>query len=471
MESKDIFENLSPLDHRYYLANRDLFDKLAQFISEKASIYYCLKAECALLKSHLRFQGMDAAKYDPLLDKLPSQIPAEEVYQEEEKTQHNIRALVNVLKKRVPEELNPFVHLGATSVDILDTARALQIKDLSLKVILPLLKEVELKLIEIAEKEAETVEVGRTHGQFAVPITFGFAMAEYIARLGKSILRIKELTKDLRGKLAGAVGAYNAMSMITSDPLAFEKQYLDFLGLKASEHSTQMVEPEHLLRLMLEYNVAFGIIANLADDLRHLQRSEISEIREYFSKTQVGSSTMPQKRNPWNSEHIKSLWKAFSPRIMTMYMDQISEHQRDLSNSASMRFIADYIAGFASALNRVKKVLSGLSVDQARMQKNIKEAGDMVLAEAVYILLAMAGEKEGHEIVRQLTLDCDKEGKTLVQAMQEKKEVWQKIESQLAKVSKIDAGDFFKDPAHYTGRAAQKALELCARYKGLLKEI
>ncbi len=99
------------------------------------------------------------------------------------------------------------------------------------------------------------------------------------------------------------------------------------------------MEPEYLLRLLLEINVAFGVIANLADDLRNLQRSEIGEVREEFSATQVGSSTMPQKRNPWNSEHVKSLWKAYSPRVATFFMDQISDHQRDLTNSASARFV------------------------------------------------------------------------------------------------------------------------------------
>jgi len=102
------------------------------------------------------------------------------------------------------------------------------------------------------------------------------------------------------------------------------------------------------------YNTAFGIIANLADDLRHLQRSEIGEFREFFAPGQVGSSTMPHKRNPWNAEHVKSLWKAFAPRAVTWFMDQISEHQRDLSNSASGRFVAEYLGGFAAATARIQ---------------------------------------------------------------------------------------------------------------------
>ena len=226
-------------------------------------------------------------------------------------------------------------------------------------------------------------------------------MAEYVSRLGQSIVRLEDLSAHLRGKLAGAVGAYNATSLISVDPEKLEADYLSQLGLQSAEYANQIVEPEHLLRLLLEVNVSFGIIANLADDLRHLQRSEIAEISESFGKGQVGSSTMPQKRNPWNSEHVKSLWKAFSPRVLTFYMDQISEHQRDLSNSASGRFVTDYLAGFAAATARITKVVKGLVVRGDRMRENLSCLGDGVLAEPTYILLALSGYKDAHELVRK----------------------------------------------------------------------
>ena len=243
--------------------------------------------------------------------------------------------------------------------------------------------------------------------------------------------------------MAGAVGAYNSASMIVKDPEEMEKIYLDFLNLKPSEHSTQMIEPEYLLRLLLEINVAFGIIANLADDLRHLQRSEIGELNELFTSDQVGSSTMPQKRNPWNSEHVKSLWKAFSPRVITFYMDQISEHQRDLSNSASSRFIAEYIAGFIAALNRMKKILSTLHVNRETLKKNLSFTGDFVLAEAAYILLSAAGDPEAHETIRQITLQCEKNGKKMFEQIKEYPETLQLISDQLKKTRDIDAEIFF----------------------------
>lgn len=473
MEDRNIFKSISPLDHRYYLSNKEAFEELSLYLSEEASIRYCIKAEVSLVKAHLKRLGRLNEDNRALLEKISEEVTPDEVYAEEEKTRHNIRALVNTLKSHLPEELASLVHMGATSVDILDTAQAMRIRDSIQRGILPRLIELEKELAEITLREKSTPQVGRTHGQHAVPITVGFAFAEYTSRLGKSIEEIHRLSLQLKGKLAGAVGAYNATSLIDSDPSNLEKNYLDELGLEASEHSTQMVEPEYLLRLLLEVNVAFGIIANLADDLRHLQRSEINELREYFASTQVGSSTMPQKRNPWNSEHVKSLWKAFSPRVMTFYMDQISEHQRDLSNSASMRFISDYLAGFTAAVCRMKKILTGLSVVPEGLQKNLS-GSDMVLAEAAYILLAVSGgsaANDAHEIIRKTTLACEKNGSALGAELKKDPVIWKTLEEQLRKTTGLEAENFFKHPELYRGIAAQKAETLGNKYLKLMNSL
>ncbi|MEM5948863.1 lyase family protein [Spirochaetia bacterium 38H-sp] len=474
MENKDLrslYKNISPLDHRYYLANRELFEKLSLYLSEEATVKYLLQVEEALVLTHLSIKGLLTPELEKTVKEATKKVDPSDVYLEEEKTQHNIRALVNVYMRYLPEDIRPYVHLGATSVDIMDTAAALRYRDVTREVLLPLLIEVEERLIEIAEKEAETAQVGRTHGQHAVPITFGFAIAEYVSRLGKSIKKISELVSDLRGKFAGAVGAYNATSVLVKDPIELEKKIMDRLALLPSDHSTQLVEPEHLLRLLLEYNIAFGIIANLADDLRHLQRTEIGEVREYFSSTQVGSSTMPHKRNPWNSEHVKSLWKAFAPRVMTFFTDQISEHQRDLSNSASGRFITDYLAGFAAACARMNKILKGLSVERDRMQANLTMGGDFVLAEAAYILLARSGIWEGHEIIRKLTLESEKTGKRLVELLKEDKELWSKLARALAETTGDNPELFFSEPWRYRGKATDKAISLANLYKKEMQNI
>ena len=473
METRNIFQNLSCLDHRYSLSEKEVFGKLSQYISEEAAVRSYAKAEAALIKAHLSVRGQLTSEIEKKLDEVAANIDPQEVNDEEEKTQHNIRALVNVLKRKVDDDIAPLIHLGATSVDILDTALSMRMRDVTQNVVLPELKALELALCNIAEREAETPQVGRTHGQHAVPITFGWSIAEFVSRLGKSILRIEALSKQLKGKLAGPVGAYNGPSMIVKDPEDLEKRYLAYVGLEPSEYSNQLVEPEYLLRLLLEFNVAFGIIANLADDLRNLQRSEIGEVFEYFSSTQVGSSTMPQKRNPWNSEHVKSLWKAMSPRVMTFYMDQISEHQRDLTNSASQRFIADYTAGFTMAVNRMKKIISGLQADRESMEKNLENAGGKVkggvLAEPAYILLAESGISDAHEVIRKLTLEAETSGKTLYEVLLNNKDTLDRITAQLEKLGVKDAETFFQNPARYHGLAAEKSRRLAKKYAELMK--
>ncbi len=471
MESINIFKNLSPLDHRYLLANRALFERLQTCLSEEANVSYCIRAEIALLTSHIHFSFQDDEALLSAVRAAADEISADEVYAEEEKTSHNIRALVNVLQIKVPERLIPFVHLGATSVDILDTAFSMRLRDAVRSVVLPLLIDLESGLISLAGKEAETSQVGRTHGQFAVPITFGFAMSEYVSRLGKCIVGIERFSNDLRGKLAGAVGAYNATSMIVADPLALEAHYLGQLGLKPSETATQIVEPEYALRLLQEINVAFGVMANLADDLRNLQRSEIDEVRESFGSGQVGSSTMPQKRNPWNSEHVKSLWKAFAPRVMTFYMDQISEHQRDLTNSASGRFVADYIAGFTAAAERLRRVVSSLDIRRERMLQNPRSGGGGVLAEPAYILLALEGVGDAHEVLRKATLAVEKNRTSLIDELRRDEKVWERIKKRLSEISGIDADTFFSAPENYRGLAARRAVAVAEEYSKIMENL
>ncbi|TVR68629.1 MAG: adenylosuccinate lyase [Spirochaetaceae bacterium] len=469
MHAGNRFRNLSPLDHRYYLANEELFERLADFLSEEASVGQCVLVESVLL-DHLVRHLLPGTK-EPVLQEirtLPDRVDVSEVYREEETTHHNIRAVVNVIQRHLPESVRHLVHLGATSVDILDTAAAIRYRDVTRQVVVPLLRSLEEALIGLADREAETVSIGRTHGQHAVPITVGFALAEYVSRLGNSITRIESAAGDLRGKLAGAVGAYNATAVLHPDPEAFERAVLADLGLTPGEHATQIVSPEYLLRLLLEMNIAFGVIANLADDLRHLQRSEIGEFSEYFSAGQVGSSTMPHKRNPWNAEHVKSLWKAFSPRAMTWFMDQISEHQRDLSNSASGRFVVEFIAGFVAAAERMRSIVERLRVDHEGIERNLREGSRRIVAEPLYILLAAGGAADAHEQVRRITLTAERENRPVLDLAREDRELWRQVEETCRRLTGKDPALVFADPSRYIGKAVEKTREICAHHRKTL---
>ncbi len=449
MLSRNIFANLSPLDHRYSL-NQAEYAQYSKYLSEEAKIRYQARVEVALVKVLVR-QGICPQAIADQIEAAVRGLRPEEVYAEEGKTRHNIRALVNCIQQRVSSEARPYVHFTATSFDIVDTANSLCYKEVSRELIIPTLLKLQTILMEIAIREKETVQIGRTHGQHAVPITFGFAVAEYVSRLGNRIEAIKESSQRLKGKIAGAVGAYNASHLFFVEPEEFEAQVLAELGLEAASHSTQIVEPEFLTDFFHSLISCFGVLASLSDDMRHLQRSEIAEIGEYFAEDQVGSSTMPHKRNPVNYENIKSLWKQFMPRMLTLYQDQLSEHQRDLTNSASSRFNPEIIVGLLSAAKRLSGVLQQLAVDHQSIRRNLELNRELIIAEPLYILLASYGHPDAHEVVRKLTLEARQRKTTLrelVQVKAELKPYWDIFTPKQREV--------LLRPEKYTGIAAEK---------------
>jgi len=402
----ELFETVNPMDYRYYGWNKDFFKRLSPYVSEGAYIKYQLNVEAALVKTLAKW-GVCSEKVVEEVEKACEEIQPAHVYAEEDRIKHNIRALVNCIRERISEESRSMIHLFATSADILDTATALRLKELTQEIILPDLIKLERTLIGLARENAEVFQMGRTHGKHAEPITFGFAIALYVSRLGNRIELIEQFSNNLRGQFSGAVGAHNALStMFPGREVEFERDLLAELGLKPSDTnvSTQIVEPEYVTDLTYSIESAFSILANIADDIRHLHRSEISEVQEGYSQERVGSSTMPHKKNPVSFETIKGLWKAYAPRMITLFMDQISEHQRDLTNSASGRYVTEIFTAFDYAVNRLNRAMKNLYVDQKRMRENLHlhDGVKHTVAEPIYILLAINGFPDAYDYTRTL---------------------------------------------------------------------
>lgn len=460
----DVFSNISPLDHRYLMSNPDLHSEMSKYLSEGAYVRYELRVEAALTRV-LSKRGLCPPSVADEVEQACKDIGAEEVYEEEQKTRHNIRALVNCIQRRVSESARPYVHFTATSVDIMDTANALRYRDFTYDIVMPEGLALLQVLIDLALREKACVQMGRTHGQHAVPITFGFAVAEYVARLGNRLEEVERTAGNLRGKMAGAVGAYNASSIFFNDAVAFEREVLNELGLEPAEYATQIVMPEYVTDFVHAVISSLGVLANFADDVRHLQRSEIAELAERFEEGQVGSSTMPHKRNPWNFEHVKSLWKTFMPRMMTLYMDQVSEHQRDLTNSASGRFVPEILAGLVLATHRLRSVVSKLVVDSARMSANFDASKDNVIAEPLYILLAASGHPDAHEAVRRLSVEARSKQMTVRELVDQKPE----FARFLADLSHKQE-EYLSKPETYIGRSVEKTEAICERWQRFVDE-
>jgi len=456
-----VFDLISPLDYRYLKGG--LKKRAELYLSENARVSYQAKVESALVKA-LAKQGICSTKIAKEVERASLKVKAREVYQEEAKIKHDVRALANVMRSKVSKEAKPFIHFSTTSYDIVDTASAIRYKEATQELIVPELKRLLKAWVKIALREKKTLQIGRTHGQHAEPITFGFTMASYINRLGKCIVALEKAAKNLEGKCSGAVGAFNASSLLIKNPEKLEKDIMLELGLKTGLHSTQVVEPESLVDLMHSLIQAFNVLANFSDDMRHLQRTEIAEVAEAFGAKQVGSSTMPHKRNPINFENVKSLWKQFTPRIITFYSDSISEHQRDLTNSASARFIPELFVGLLVSVERLCKVSSNLVVDKKAMKKNFDLSRESVVAEPLYIFLAKYGHSDAHEIVRQLTLKVQGTGKTLLELAKENKST----ASFIKKFSKKEIS-LLEKPETYTGLSEKKTIEVCVFWKKNLK--
>lgn len=449
----DKFDCISPIDYRYWDPD------VARFLSENAFTRYKLKVQLALVRTLAR-RGICPLTVVSEVEKACKEVTTAEVYEEEDRIRHDIRALVNCIQRRVSDEAKPFVHMTATSYDIVNTADAARYRDVMNEVVIPLLKTLLQTIITVTEREAKTLQVGRTHGQHAVPITFGFAMASYVSRLGHCIEHLHYFIEDLRGKFSGAVGASNATFLIFDDPEAFEAQVLAEFGLLPAEHSTQIVPGEAITRLLTEVAIIAGVLANLADDMRHLQRTEIAEVGEAKEKEQVGSSTMPHKRNPITFENAKGCWKIVMPRITTVFMDQISEHQRDLTNSAPSRTYGEMIAYLVSTVRKLTKTMKKLVVDRENLAKNLALQGDHILAEPFYIILAVLGHPDAHEKVRKLTLVAETEKRSLSEVAKGDPD----LVSFFERMSETQRA-IFEDPSRYVGIAAKKAATIAANWK------
>lgn len=457
------FELFCPTDFRYGV------DDLAPFLSEESYVKYKARVEGALA-IQLSRAGVCSRTVAIEIARACQKVNAREVYDEEARIKHDVRALANVIRKRVSERAKPYVHLTATSYDIVDTANSLRFKDAVNQVVLPDLVKLERALIRISTRYAKSVQVGRTHGQHAEPTTFGFFLSYYVSRLGKRILKIREAADNLTGKFAGAVGVYGPLSLVVSDPERFERDLLRSLGLKPSEVSTQIVQPEAVADLMHCVVSTFGVLANFSRDMRHLQRTEIDEVSEEYSSKQVGSSTMPQKRNPISFENLESLWKKFMPQMVTVYLDQVSEHQRDLTNSSSQRYLPELIVAFDYCVRRLTKTIwddagkrPRIKINAKQMKRNLESSIDEMAAEPLYILLAAVGHRDAHEYVRtvvQRSIDARSSFRAAIKS-DPKLQAYGKIIGEKMK--------FVQNPELYIGLAARKTMTVAKRWEKLLR--
>ncbi len=334
-------------------------------------------------------------------------------------TRHDVMALVRALSE-VAGKGAPYVHLGATSNDILDTARGLELKEACalLRGSLTLLL---LRLAEEAERHKGTPMVGRTHGQHAVPTSLGYKLATFLAEFVRHRQRLDAMMDRLAvGKMAGAVGTGASFALTVGggqgDPRkacasaeAIESAVLGSLGLAVDEAPTQITGRDRLAEFAFWMAMVASTLDRLATEVRNLQRSEIGELAEPFEEGgQVGSSTMAQKRNPVSSENVSSMARLLRAIPGPALENMVQWHERDLANSANERFLYSHgVILLDEMIRRMTTIVAGWEANPARMQHNLDSSGGAVMAEAVMLELTRRGlaRQEAHELLRNLTRD------------------------------------------------------------------
>jgi len=391
------------------------------------------------------------------------------------KTGHDIRAWVRIAQSKLPPQLRRWVHVPLTSYDVLDTARMLQFRRAHYEVVQPLVQKLLLTLAKKVRGYARTVQIGRTHGQHALPITVGFWLATLLRRINVNAHEMDMYAGDLRGKISGAVGAHNAEVGLgiaeKSAPDSFESLVLRKLVLEPAVISTQILSPEPLAYYLFSATMLSAALGQLGRDCRNLMRTEIAEIGEPFETGQVGSSTMAHKRNPVNFENVESTWLKNRNEFGKVLDTLISEHQRDLTGSAIARDFPTIVVNAVNQLNTLlrkgedgRSFLERVSVDAVACERNFASQSQLILAEPMYIALQMAGYTgDAHEAVNHHAVPLVEQGKAtdLVNAIAQLAVNDDALANAVLNVPQ-EVQDLLQHPEKYIGIAADKALEIAS---------
>ena len=312
------------------------------------------------------------------------------IHEIESQVKHDVIAFTTAVAEKMSAagaaDASRWFHYGLTSNDVVDTAQALQIKDAS-ELIQSDLDELRQVLRERAFEFKDTVIIGRTHGVHAEPTTFGLKIANWYAEVDRHVARFQTAAEQIRvGKISGAVGTFAHIS-----PQA-EERICEKLGLEPAPISSQVIQRDRHAHYLSILALIAATLEKIALEVRHLQRSEVREAQEYFSKKQKGSSAMPHKKNPITSEQICGLARVLRSNALAAFENIALWHERDISHSSVERVIlpdstilADYL--LAKTADLVRKLL----VYPEQMKNNVDLGGGLVFSGQVLLDLAAKG--------------------------------------------------------------------------------
>jgi len=328
------------------------------------------------------------SKKDFLQIKKKAKIDVEDIQKLDKKTHHEIIAFLNSISKKIGKS-SRYIHQGITSSDIIDTAFSIQLKK-STEIIITDIKKLLKVLKTKAYKYKKTICLGRTHGIHAEPTTFGLKIAGFYAEMERNLKRLKNAKDGISiCAISGAVGTYATIHPSVENFVAKK------MGLKSETVSTQIIPRDRHANLFSIFGIIASSIERIATEIRHLQRTEVREVEEFFSKNQKGSSAMPHKKNPILSENLTGLSRFIRSSVMPMMENIVLWHERDISHSSVERILApDVTISLNFALNRLTNLISNLKIFPENMKKNLDLLNGLVFSQALLLLMI---DKKGME--------------------------------------------------------------------------
>ncbi|MGA9920998.1 MAG: adenylosuccinate lyase [Candidatus Dormiibacterota bacterium] len=378
--------------------------ELRELWSDGTRLRLWLEVELAVCEARAALGEISQAQMEALRRAKPPSV--ERVAEIESESGHDLAAFVTAVQEQLGQEGSQ-IHLGLTSQDVVDSALALQLRRAT-EIIQQDLQQLLGQVGTLAQRHRETPMAGRTHGMHAEPVTFGFVLANHYDELNRSGKRLRAATAEVEvGKLSGTVGTHATVSP-EIEVLALSK-----LGLEPAPITTQVVARDRHAAYLCSLAVLGSVCERFATTLRHLQRTEVGEVREPFGERQKGSSAMPHKRNPVRLEQVSGLCRLLRGWALAGLEDVALWHERDISHSSVERVaLPDATMATAHILRTLVQVLGGLHVDEVAMRTNLERRGQISQSQQLLLALIRAGQKreEAYRLVQSLALEADLPG-------------------------------------------------------------
>ena len=436
--------------------------EMANFFTEEKKLENWMKVEAALAKTHAELGNIPPKAANEIIKKANlNYVKLERVKEIDKQIHHDLMAMVKGLAEQCEGDAGKYVHLGATSYDIEDTATALQLKE-ALNYLHNSLLDLLKILIAISEAKKDLICIGRTHGQHAIPTTYGMRFGVWAYEISRHLDRISEIIYRISfGKMSGAVGT---MASFDDKGIEIQRAVINKLDLNPVLIANQVIQRDRHAEVIFLTALIGQTLAKIARENRILQRNEIAEMFEPFKKEQVGSSTMPHKRNPHKSERICSLARILKSNVITALDNIVLEDERDITNSASERVIfAENFILLDYMIEQLLQNLKGIEFNEIKIEENLNLTKGACLTEKIMVQLVNRGigRQESHEILRQASIKAWEENLYIKDILIENTQIREKF-------SKEELREIF-DPHKYIGQAVEQVNNLVRHLKSKYK--